>query len=115
MYSVVDDNNSNDNQPRTTYTIGTLKMTRNQKKYLETLENNAANSIYRVKTRRDLVECLDLVRRVYAIYRKRSGDDVVVKEHAETLVPFFAAHVATLEKASSKKGFGRGLKFPVYA
>lgn len=88
-------------------------MTRDQKKQLETIENNAANSIYRVKNRRDLVECLGLIRRVYAIYRKSDDDDV--KEHAKTLVPFFVAHVAALEKASSKKGFGNGLKFPVYA
>ena len=89
-------------------------MTTNQKQHLETLENSAANSIYSVKNRRDLVECLDLVRRVYAIYRKQS-DDADVKDHAATLVPFFVAHVATLEKATVKKGYGRGLKFPVYA
>ena len=89
-------------------------MTNDQKKQLETIENTAANSIYRVKNRRDLVECLGLVRRVYAIYRKQS-DDADVKEHVKTLAPFFVAHVAALEKASSKKGFGNGLKFPVYA
>lgn len=89
-------------------------MTRNEIKQLETLENNAANSIYRVKNRRDLVECLALIRRVYAIYRQ-IGDDVDVKDHAETLIPFFTANVATLEKAATKRGFGKGLKFPVYA